>query len=62
MYELKKERELLHALTHVLEYMVADFDQCDIFYHMSEDDYNELRKNMIQARLYLEDKFICRDL
>lgn len=59
---MEKERELLHALTIVLRYMVSDHDIYQIFYHMQEDDYRELLKNMMQSRTYLEDKFIYRDL
>lgn len=59
---MEKERELLHALTIVLRYMVSDHDIYQIFYHMQEDEYRELVKNMVQARAYLEDKFIYRDL
>ena len=41
---MEKERELLHALTIVLRYMVSDHDIYQIFYHMQEDDYRELVK------------------
>ena len=57
---LDRERKLLSTLNHLLEYLIAEYDVCDVFV-MSNEDHRAMIEELRRAKTNLEDKFIYAD-
>ena len=57
---LDRERKLLNALNHLLQYLIAEYDACDVFV-MSNEDHRAMIEELRRAKTNLEDKFIYNE-
>jgi len=57
---LDRERKLLNALNHLLQYLIAEYDACEVFV-ISDEKHKSMIEDLRIAKTNLEDKFIYNE-